>query len=144
VGGGGTRFLVVRAGVIRAQRTKYRHECAVVLAPARVGNGGHTKGDPFGRAGRTGPDPRLLDRQAMASVEWIDGHYAVCRPEYEPMLRSVGLQRGWRVLDAGSGSGSFLPLLAVPCWRPAPWHERIGAGTAAGSWAVREYMKCWH
>lgn len=56
--------------------------------------------------------------QAMASADWIDGHYAVCRSEYEVMLRSVGLQPGWCVLDAGSGSGSFLPLLA----------ELVGAG----------------
>ena len=28
------------------------------------------------------------------------------------MIRSVGIQPGWRVVDAGCGSGSFLPLLA--------------------------------
>lgn len=28
------------------------------------------------------------------------------------MLRSVGLRTGWRVLDAGCGTGSYLPLLA--------------------------------
>lgn len=39
------------------------------------------------------------------------------------MLRGVGLRPGWRVLDAGSGSGSFLPLIA----------EAVGpAGTIVG------------
>jgi ubiquinone/menaquinone biosynthesis C-methylase UbiE len=33
------------------------------------------------------------------------------QPEYEEMLRWVGLQPGWHVLDAASGSGSFLPLM---------------------------------
>lgn len=28
------------------------------------------------------------------------------------MLRSVGLQRGWRVLDAGCGTGGYLPIMA--------------------------------
>lgn len=36
------------------------------------------------------------------------------------MLRAVGLRPGWRVLDAGSGSGSFLPLIA----------EAVGPGGA--------------
>lgn len=29
------------------------------------------------------------------------------------MLRSVGLQRGWRVLDAGCGRGNYLPVIAA-------------------------------
>ncbi len=44
---------------------------------------------------------------------WLDVHFAACRPEYEAMLRSVGLQPGWRVLDAGCGCDSFLPLMAA-------------------------------
>ena len=43
---------------------------------------------------------------------FLDAHFETCRPEYEAMLRSVGLERGWRVLDAGCGSGCFLPLIA--------------------------------
>jgi arsenite methyltransferase len=43
---------------------------------------------------------------------WLDVHIEACRPEYEAMLRSVGLRPGWRVLDAGCGSGSYLPLIA--------------------------------
>lgn len=42
----------------------------------------------------------------------LDSHFAVNRPEYEAMCRSVGIQPGWRVLDAGCGPGSFLPTLA--------------------------------
>lgn len=49
---------------------------------------------------------------AFAEVEWQDAHYAAKRPENEAMLRSVGLRQGWRVLDAGSGSGNYLPLIA--------------------------------
>ena len=50
--------------------------------------------------------------QALTSAAWLDVHFEACRPEYEAMLRSVGLRPGWRVLDAGCGSGSYLPLLA--------------------------------
>lgn len=38
-------------------------------------------------------------------------HYEACRPEYEAMLNSVGIQPGWHVLDAGCGVGSFLPTM---------------------------------
>ncbi|HEY7908831.1 MAG TPA: hypothetical protein VIC60_08140, partial [Thermomicrobiales bacterium] len=48
--------------------------------------------------------------QLMTGSEWLDVHFEASRPEYEAMLRSVGLQPGWHVLDAGSGSGSYLPL----------------------------------
>jgi arsenite methyltransferase len=50
--------------------------------------------------------------QSMAAAGWLDVHFEAMRPEYEAMLRSVGLQPGWHVLDAGCGGGSFLPLLA--------------------------------
>ena len=33
------------------------------------------------------------------------------QPEYEEMLRWVGIQRNWNVLDAACGGGSFLPLI---------------------------------
>ncbi len=39
-------------------------------------------------------------------------HLEACRPEYEEMLRSVGISPGWAVLDAGCGSGGHVPLLA--------------------------------
>ena len=50
--------------------------------------------------------------QPMASAEWLDAHYETCRPEYEALVRSVGIEPGWRVLDAGCGGGNYLPLLA--------------------------------
>ena len=44
---------------------------------------------------------------------FLDAHFEACRPEYEAMLRSVGVQSGWRVLDAACGAGSFLPLMTT-------------------------------
>jgi len=55
------------------------------------------------RASSTGQD--------LTSPDWLDVHFIAMQPEYEEMLRWVGLQPGWRVLDAGCGSGSFLPLM---------------------------------
>ena len=49
---------------------------------------------------------------ALSAAAWLDAHYLAAQPEYETMVRSVGFQRGWRVLDAGCGGGSYLPLLA--------------------------------
>jgi len=43
---------------------------------------------------------------------FLDEHFEACRPSYEAMLRSVGLQASWRVLDAACGAGSFLPLIS--------------------------------
>jgi arsenite methyltransferase len=48
----------------------------------------------------------------LSAGEWLDTHYEACRPEYEAMLRSVGIESGWRVLDAGCGSGSLLPCMS--------------------------------
>ncbi|MEM7116132.1 MAG: methyltransferase domain-containing protein [Chloroflexota bacterium] len=42
----------------------------------------------------------------------LDRHFLACQPEYEAMLKSVGLKKGWHVLDAGCGAGSFLPLMS--------------------------------
>jgi ubiquinone/menaquinone biosynthesis C-methylase UbiE len=50
---------------------------------------------------------------AQSDAAWLDAHFETCRPEYEAMLRSVGIQPGWSVLDAGCGGGNFLPLLAA-------------------------------
>ncbi len=43
---------------------------------------------------------------------FLDAHFEACRPEYEAMIRSVGLEPGWRVLDAACGAGNFLPLIS--------------------------------
>jgi len=50
--------------------------------------------------------------QVFTGSAWLDLHFEACRREYEAMLRLVPIEPGWRVLDAGCGSGSYLPLLA--------------------------------
>src|SRR3954469_7375484 len=63
-----------------------------------------SSGDARSHASSTG--------QALTGGEWLDVHFESSRPEYEAMFRSVGIQPGWHVLDAGCGSGGFLPLIA--------------------------------
>lgn len=57
--------------------------------------------------GTTAPVPHKF-----SGADWLDLHFEACQPEYEAVLRSSGIKRGWRVLDAGCGSGSFLPAIA--------------------------------
>ena len=47
----------------------------------------------------------------LTGSAWLEVHFEAMRGEYERMLRSVGIERGWRVVDAGCGTGPFLPLL---------------------------------
>jgi arsenite methyltransferase len=47
----------------------------------------------------------------MSSYDWLDIHFLAMQPEYEDMLRWVGIQPDWHVLDAACGGGSFLPLM---------------------------------
>jgi ubiquinone/menaquinone biosynthesis C-methylase UbiE len=49
--------------------------------------------------------------QQLAHAAQLDGHFLKCQAEYEAMARAVGIQPGWHVLDAGCGTGVFLPLL---------------------------------
>jgi len=49
--------------------------------------------------------------QKMVESGWLDLHYQASREQYEQLLLAAGLREGWRVLDAGAGSGSYLPLL---------------------------------
>lgn len=61
--------------------------------------------------------PRPLTRATsmgheLSDAAHLDAHFAAAQPEYEAMLRSTHLQPGWHVLDAGCGSGCFLPLIA--------------------------------
>ncbi|MER7913833.1 methyltransferase domain-containing protein [Streptomyces sp. NPDC096068] len=44
--------------------------------------------------------------------EIIDAHFAACAPQYQAALDQVGVRSGWHVLDAGCGSGAFLPWLS--------------------------------
>lgn len=48
----------------------------------------------------------------FATDSIVDAHFAACADAYRRIVRGVGLRPGWRVLDAGCGGGSFLPLLA--------------------------------
>lgn len=47
-----------------------------------------------------------------STADWLDAHFEMAKPEYEAQLRAVGIQPGWRVLDAGCGGGSYLPWIA--------------------------------
>ncbi|MFD6966978.1 class I SAM-dependent methyltransferase [Streptomyces sp. NPDC059979] len=42
----------------------------------------------------------------------VDAHFRACQDPYEHLLERAGIQRGWKVLDAGCGPGEFLPWLA--------------------------------
>jgi len=48
----------------------------------------------------------------LASTDWIDIHFLAMQPEYDQMLSWVGIQSNWQVLDAGCGTGGYLPLMA--------------------------------
>jgi ubiquinone/menaquinone biosynthesis C-methylase UbiE len=48
----------------------------------------------------------------LSASSYLDSHFEAMKPEYEAMIRSVGIKSDWNVLDAGCGGGSFLPLLA--------------------------------
>jgi SAM-dependent methyltransferase len=50
--------------------------------------------------------------QALTDARWLDVHFESFRSEYTTSVDLVGLRPGWHVLDAGCGSGVFLPLLA--------------------------------
>jgi SAM-dependent methyltransferase len=53
----------------------------------------------------------------LSSSLWLDAHFASCRAEYEALLDAAApLTPGMSVLDAGCGSGSYLPSI----------RERIG------------------
>lgn len=47
-----------------------------------------------------------------SNAGWLDLHFESSRPEYEAALRAAGISKGWSVLDAGCGSGRFLPHIA--------------------------------
>ncbi|MGW3648208.1 class I SAM-dependent methyltransferase [Streptomyces sp. NPDC000878] len=69
-----------------------------------------TGNDGWGYAASTG--------LAFTHDEIVDAHFHACAAYYQDALDSVGIRPGWHVLDAGCGSGSFLPRIA----------ELVGAG----------------
>ncbi|WP_406184850.1 class I SAM-dependent methyltransferase [Streptomyces sp. NBC_01006] len=44
--------------------------------------------------------------------EIVDPHFEACAAYYRDALDGVGIRPGWHVLDAGCGSGAFLPRIA--------------------------------
>ncbi|MFE7168829.1 methyltransferase domain-containing protein [Streptomyces sp. NPDC057616] len=44
--------------------------------------------------------------------EIVDAHFEACAPQYRTAFELAGIQPGWHVLDAGCGTGAFLPWLA--------------------------------
>ena len=48
---------------------------------------------------------------ALSDAPWLDLHFQTARAEYEDAARFAGIQPGWMVLDAGCGSGGYVPLL---------------------------------
>jgi ubiquinone/menaquinone biosynthesis C-methylase UbiE len=48
----------------------------------------------------------------FTEAEIVDAHHEACRDTFRALLDSVGIRPGWRVLDAGCGTGAFLPRLA--------------------------------
>jgi ubiquinone/menaquinone biosynthesis C-methylase UbiE len=56
----------------------------------------------------------MVDRDCSAALgerTSLDAHFETCRAMYETAVRAAGFQRGWHVLDAGSGPGGYLPWL---------------------------------
>ena len=63
-------------------------------------------------ADRQDPPASASTGLVATAADWLDVHFEASRPEYEAQVRAAGFQPGWRVLDAGCGSGAFLPWLA--------------------------------
>ena len=49
---------------------------------------------------------------AMSEASYLDTHYEAAKEAYEESARYVGFQKGWSILDAGAGGGSFIPLIS--------------------------------
>jgi arsenite methyltransferase len=48
---------------------------------------------------------------SLAEAKYLDARFLAAQPEYEHMLRWAEIEQSSHVLDAGSGSGAYLPLL---------------------------------
>ncbi len=63
-----------------------------------------TSGTSWGFAASTGLD--------FTRATIVDAHFDACRPTYRALLDRAGFRQGSHLLDAGCGSGAFLPWLA--------------------------------
>ena len=50
--------------------------------------------------------------QNLTDENQLDNHYRLAKREYDDCISAAGIQKSWRVLDAGCGNGVFLPHLA--------------------------------
>ena len=81
----------------------------------------------------------------LSKSSYLDGHFESMKPEYEAMIRSVGIKSGWKALDAGCGGGSFLPFLAelvgssghISAYDMAPENIEV-----IDSWVVNKQFPC--
>ena len=54
---------------------------------------------------------RSATGEVQSAAEWLDDHFEACREPYTRILEAAALPEGGTVLDVGSGTGSFLPLI---------------------------------
>ncbi len=64
-------------------------------------------------------DGNQIDSDAASSTgqlqtegNYLDKHFICMQEEYEATLLAAEIQSGWKILDAGAGGGSFLPLMS--------------------------------
>lgn len=57
-------------------------------------------------------EPTTSTGQHLTDATWLDVHFEAEWENYVQIVRSVGIEPGWHVLDAGCGGGSFIPFLA--------------------------------
>ena len=74
----------------------------------------------------------------LTGSAWLEVHFEAMRAEYERMLRSVGLERGWRVVDAGCGTGPFLPSLRRLVGETGAVLARVVATDRSAAWRPLE------
>jgi ubiquinone/menaquinone biosynthesis C-methylase UbiE len=77
---------------------------------------------------------------AFTHEEIVDPHFEACADAYQEALEGVGIHAGWHVLDAGCGSGTFLPWLAELVGE----RGRISAIDLAGENAERAAERMWN
>ena len=57
-------------------------------------------------------DPITPEEYKFSNEEHLDGHFNMAYEAYKALLRELNIKEGQHVLDAGCGTGSFLPWIA--------------------------------